>query len=204
VRIKEEAALAGKSPLPRGISATPTPLRASRFPRCVTLRRAVVLGALALSQDQERPRPRSHPRPSRAATAGGFRGSADRDKRRRAHRARQKLACGLGLRQLRPGRADRAGGVNLEDAQPPRRSHLLVGAIAALKGMRALALTVMGHLDMVRPSICAAWFCRADGDLLMPRSYFVASHVCASNAREPAVKPTRYGRPETPLSPPHA
>jgi hypothetical protein len=77
-------------------------------------------------------------------------------------------------------------------AQPPRGSHLLVGAIAALKGMRALALTVMGHLDMVRPSICAAWFCRADGDLLMLRSYFVASHVCASNAREPAVKPNRY------------
>jgi hypothetical protein len=130
--LKEEAALAGKSPLPRGISATPTPLRASRFPRRVTLRRAVVLGALALSQGHRRPRPRSR-RPSRAgaAAASGFRGLADRDKRRRAHRARQERACGLGLRQLRPRRADHAGGANLEDARPPRRSHLLVGAIAS-------------------------------------------------------------------------
>jgi hypothetical protein len=132
VRIKEEAALAGKSPLPRGISLTPMPLRASRFPRRVTLRRAVVLGALALSQGHRRPRPRSR-RPSRAgaAAASGFRGLADRDKRRRAHRARQERACGLGLRQLRPRRADHAGGANLEDARPPRRSHLLVGAIAS-------------------------------------------------------------------------
>jgi hypothetical protein len=65
-----------------------------------------------------------------AAAAGGFRVRLT-GTYIDAHIARQERACGLGLRQLRPRRADRAGGANLEDAQPPRRSHLLVGAIAS-------------------------------------------------------------------------
>jgi hypothetical protein len=135
VRInEEEAALAGKSPLPlwdfsdpNSITREPIPAAGDPTPMRWFWEHShyrKVTGDLVLD--------RVLGQRAGAAAVGGFRGSADRDKCRRTHRARQEHACGLGLRQLRPGRADRAGGAKLEDAQPPRRSYLLVGAIVSL------------------------------------------------------------------------
>jgi hypothetical protein len=80
VRInEEEAALAGKPPLPLWDFSDPNTITTRARSRGGRPRAdAMVLGALALSQGHRRPRPRSRPGLQRAgaAAAGGFRGSA--------------------------------------------------------------------------------------------------------------------------------
>jgi hypothetical protein len=55
---------------------------------------------------------------------------------RRAYRARRNRPPGLGRRQFRSGRADHAGGANLDNTQPPDRGDLLVASrsLRALRG----------------------------------------------------------------------
>ena len=155
VRINEqEAARAGGRRCRFGISATPTPSPANRFPRRRRFPDAMVLGVFALPQGHRRSDSRSHLRttPIPRASCRRFRRAADRRQHRRAYRRAANPSSRTGPPPTPNWRPDRRRGPAAELAEPPGRGDLLVGrnstyrrsAVASLVGPRDLRVRTNG------------------------------------------------------------